>query len=334
MMATPTHYVGRLAPSPTGALHLGNARTFLIAWLRCRAAGGRMILRMEDLDHPKVKPGTAAAVYDDLRWMGLDWDVGADTDPAEYVQSQRRAHYRRAFDTLRAAGRIYPCTCSRQDIVAAQSAPHDGEELHYPGTCRDRWPDAAAAQDATGKPPAWRFRVDDEAVSVFDDAVCGPQCSRLTEWSGDFVVARGPDDPAYQLAVVVDDAAMQVSEVVRADDLLATTHRQLALYDALALQPPGSWCHVPLVVGPDGRRLAKRHGDTRVCTIRDAGTPPERLIGWLAWTLGVAARGDELTTSDLLDRFGQPDGLGAGTQTMPRERIVVQAADHQLLGIA
>ena len=239
-----------------------------------------MILRMEDLDHPKVKPGTAEAAYADLRWMGLDWDEGPDVGGphAVYVQTQRREHFAQAFDQLRAAGRIYPCVCSRQDIINAQSAPHDGEELHYPGTCRDRAADADT-EAASARQPAWRFRVSDDAISTFDDIFCGPQQSRLADWSGDFVIARGRHEPAYQLAVVVDDAAMGITEVVRADDLLATTHRQLALYDALGLTPP-AFCHVPLVVGPDGRRLAKRrHSRVHRARRRHTAGPTDRVAG-------------------------------------------------------
>lgn len=303
-------YTSRLAPSPTGALHLGNARTFLINWLRARSQRGRLILRMEDLDHPKVKPWAVQQTYEDLAWLGLDWDEGPVPAPGhaplpaeeatQYVQSARQDHYRKAFETLRTKGLAYPCTCSRKDIEAAQSAPHAGEDLVYPGTCRDRYHDEAQAEAESGRAPAWRFCMP-RKISMFLDGFHGMQKAPLWEM-GDVVVAKSGGEAAYQLAVVVDDAAMGITEVVRADDLLMSTHKQLALYMALGLNPP-AFLHVPLVTGPDGRRLAKRHGDTRISHIRDAGTPPERVVGCLAHSCGWAEWGEEITTRDLLERF-------------------------------
>lgn len=299
-------YVGRLAPSPTGALHIGNARTLLIAWLRARAAGGRIVMRIEDLDHPKVKPGAAAQIIEDLRWMGLDWDEGPDVGGphAPYVQTQRIERYAAALDALLAQGLAYPCICSRRDVEAGQSAPHASEDgLFYPGTCRGRFASYAEAQEAAGEGrlPAWRFRVP-EGESRYDDVLCGPQAQRVSEEIGDFVIARHPRGAGYMLAVVVDDAEMGVTEIVRGDDLLPATHRQLLLYSALGLEPP-RFLHVPLVVGPDGRRLAKRHGDTRLSALRAAGMKPERLVGYLAATCGWAEAGEELTPAQLVERF-------------------------------
>ncbi len=290
-------YVGRLAPSPTGALHLGNARTFLIAWLRARSQGGTVILRMEDLDHPRDKPGAAQAALDDLRWLGFDWD-------AEYVQSARTAVYRDALARLRAAGAVYPCICSRRDVEHAQSAPHAGEQLFYPGTCRGRfatWAEAAAALAGTGRTPCWRFRVPANTAVRFDDAFAGPFAQDVARALGDFPVARHEDGAGYTLAVAVDDAAMGVTEVVRGDDLLAATPAQLLLFRALGLEPP-AYCHVPLVVGPDGRRLAKRHGDTRLAAFRAAGARPEEILGRLAATCGWGD-GAPVSLRDLLPRF-------------------------------
>lgn len=297
---------GRLAPSPTGALHLGNARTFLIAWLHARRQGGRVVLRMEDLDHPKVKPGTALAALDDLRWLGLDWDEGPDVGGpyAPYVQTARRPLYRAALERLRAQGQVYPCICSRRDVEAGQSAPQAGEDgLAYDGACRSRFADYAAAAAALppGRLPAWRFRVPEGVETAFDDGFAGVQRQRVGETTGDFVIARDPDGAGYMLAVVVDDAAMGITEVVRGDDLLAATHRQLLLYRALALAPP-RFLHVPLVVSPDGRRLAKRHGDTRLAAIRAAGVAPGTVVGVLAWWCGWAAWGEDLRPADLLAR--------------------------------
>lgn len=312
-VASGTLTVGRLAPSPTGALHLGNARTFLLAWLSARAAHGTLLLRIEDIDGPRVKPETVSRTIDDLRWLGLDWDG----EPM--LQSARPEHYRAAVARLAAAGRVYPCVCSRREIEEAASAPHEtGDEPAYPGTCRDRFADLAAARAATGRDAALRFRVDTEAVP-FVDGFVGPQRGAIT---GDFVVQKRDGGPAYQLAVVVDDAATGVTEVVRADDLLASTPRQLLLYEALGLRPP-RFVHVPLVVGQDGRRLAKRHGDTSLRHLREAGVTAPEAVGWLAWTCGLVARGVVCRPADLLARFawqalprgpvrGDDHGLGGG----------------------
>jgi len=285
-------YVGRLAPSPTGALHLGNVRTFMVAWLRARRCGGRLLFRMEDLDHPRDKPGAAAGAVADLRWLGFDWDE-------ECTQSERRPLYADALARLRAAGRVYPCVCSRKDVENAQSAPHAGEQLFYPGTCRDRfasWEDAAAF---AGRPPCWRFRTTADDMVAFDDAFAGPQRMDVAAALGDFPLARDPDGAGYTLAAVVDDAATGVTEVVRGDDLLAATPPQILLYRALGLEPP-RFFHVPLVVGEDGQRLAKRHGDTRVAAFRAAGVTPERMLGFLAQSCGWGD-GSPTTLRALLD---------------------------------
>lgn len=288
-------YVGRLAPSPTGALHLGNVRTFMIAWLRARSLGGRLVMRMEDLDHPKDKPGAAAAAIEDLRWLGFDWD-------AEYVQSERKALYREALESLVAKGLAYPCVCTRRDVESAQSAPHAGEQLHYPGTCRNRFAGWREAYAFAGRAPCWRFRVEPGEAIAFDDVFADRFEQRVAEKLGDFPLARDEFGAGYTLAVVVDDAAMGVTEVVRGDDLMAATPAQILIQRALGLPTPG-YCHVPLVVGLDGRRLAKRHGDTRIASYREAGLSPGRIIGMLAASCGWAEKGEELSLASLLPRF-------------------------------
>ena len=287
MLRTDTGYVGRLAPSPTGALHLGNVRTFMVAWLRARQAGGKLIFRMEDLDHPKHKAGAEAQAVEDLRWLGFDWDE-------EYVQSERKGLYAEALARLRAQGLAYPCVCSRRDVETAQSAPHEGEQLRYPGTCRGRfatWADAVsymnpASGSVPAKIPCWRFRTPEGAKVEFDDVFAGRYSMDVWEKLGDFPLARDERGAGYVVAVTVDDAAMGVTEVVRGDDLLPATPPQILLYRALGLNVP-KFFHVPLVVGPDGRRLAKRHGDTRISSFRAAGISAERIIGCLAQSLGI-----------------------------------------------
>jgi len=292
-VASGSTIVGRLAPSPTGALHLGNARTFLLAWLSVRARGGTLLLRIEDIDGPRVKPETVQQTIDDLRWLGLDWDGVPE------LQSARLEHYRRAVERLLADGRVYPCTCSRKEIEDAASAPHeDGTEPVYPGTCRGRYASLAEARAATGRDAALRFRVDVDAVP-FTDGFVGAQAGKVV---GDFVVQKRDGGPAYQLAVVVDDAATGVTEVVRADDLLASTPRQLLLYRALGLGAP-RFVHVPLVVGGDGRRLAKRHGDTSLRWFRDRGVAADTIVGHLAHRTGLAPTNAPCRPRDLLARF-------------------------------
>jgi glutamyl-tRNA synthetase len=311
-VSAPPAVVGRLAPSPTGAQHVGNARTYLIAWLSARSRGGRVALRVEDIDSPRVKPGAADAALQDLRWLGLDWDG----EPL--VQTRRQDAYRAALDRLREQERVYPCTCTRSDVERAASAPHaEHEGPVYPGTCAGRR--AADAESLGDRPFCWRFRVP-EQTPAFDDLVRGEVRLDLRKTGGDFVVwkaARSPGEeatPAYQLAVVVDDAAQGVTEVLRGDDIVPSTPRQLLLYGALGLRPP-AFGHVPLVVGPDGRRLAKRHGDTRLAALRRAGVRPEALLGLLAWSCGWLETIRPVAAHDLLPLFR--------LQSIPREPFVL-----------
>jgi glutamyl-tRNA synthetase len=286
--------VGRLAPSPTGAQHVGNARTYLIAWLSARSRGGQVLLRIEDIDSPRVKRGAAEQACADLRWLGLDWNG------PPVVQTERLDLYRSALARLQEQELVYPCTCTRTDVERAASAPHlDQEGPVYPGTCAGRR--VADAADLAGQPYAWRFRVP-PGPQAFDDGFRGRVEIDPGKVGRDFVVWKSAGTPAYQLAVVVDDAATGVTEVVRGDDLVPSTPRQLLLYRALGLRPP-RFVHVPLVVGPDGRRLAKRHGDTRLVALREAGVRPEALVGLLAWSCGWVERVEPVTARALLPRY-------------------------------
>jgi glutamyl-tRNA synthetase len=287
---------GRYAPSPTGEIHLGNASTALVAWLAARSRGGTFVMRLEDLDAARVRPGAAERIAADLRWLGIDWDEGYDVGGphAPYVQSARIDHYRDALERLRAAGRVYPCFCSRKDIAAAASAPQQpGDETPYPGTCRDR------VDAPEGRRAAWRFRAAPGDPTSLDDAVFGRFEAALPT---DFVVWRNDGTPAYQLAVVVDDAAMGITQVVRGEDLLVSTLRQLALYRALGLPPP-AFAHAPLILGADGVRLSKRHDGTSLEELRAAGHAPEAIVGRIAGWLGIRPDASPVAARELVAGF-------------------------------
>lgn len=271
-------YRGRLAPSPTGYLHLGHARTFWVAHQRVREAGGLLVFRNEDLDFQRAKPEFVQAMYDDLRWLGLTWDEGADIGGpfAPYDQSRRRATYLCTWQNLRDGGFIYPCSCSRKDLERALEAPHeDDDEIPYPGTCRAR---ISEAKDwISPADTSWRFRVPDGEVVRFRDGYFDQQSYTAGRDFSDFLIWRRDDIPAYQLAVVADDAVMQISEVVRGADLLKSTARQLLLFRALGLTPP-KYFHCPLLRDEHDVRLAKRHDALSLRTLRAQGVSPSELL--------------------------------------------------------
>lgn len=274
-------YRGRLAPSPTGYLHLGHGRTFWIAAERARQAGGALVMRSEDLDASRVRGDFEQAQYEDLRWLGLEWQEGPDVGGTRgpYRQSERMALYRAALEQLHAAGLIFPCTRSRRDVQEAATAPHEraggDEEPLYPPEFRPPAGAAIPTLDAAG-PVNWRFRVPDGAELTFDDSRMGTQAAVAGRDFGDFLVWRRDGLPSYQLACVVDDRAMGITEVVRGADLILSTFRQLLLYQALGLTPP-HFHHCPLLTDENGERLAKRHDALSLRQLRTQGTDPARL---------------------------------------------------------
>ena len=293
---------GRFAPTPSGRMHLGNLLCALLAWLSARAEGGRVVLRIEDLDAMRSPRSYADLLEDDLRWLGLFWDEGGSSGGPDgpYYQSERTALYQAALANLEEQGLVYPCFCSRAQLHAAQ-APHlsDGRVL-YPGTCRDLTAQEVI-QRRRQRPPALRLRVPDETVS-FVDRHLGPYSENLQRECGDFLIRRSDGVFAYQLAVVVDDAAMGVTQVVRGADLLSSTPRQLYLYRLLGLPAP-TFAHIPLLTAPDGRRLSKRDGDLDLGAIRRRLSGPEPLLGLLGWLCGLLERPEPVRAQDLVPLF-------------------------------
>lgn len=288
------HMTGRFAPSPTGELHLGNLRTAVVAWLSARADGRPFLMRMEDLDRAQSKREHEDTQLRDLAAIGLDWD-------GEVLRQSERFHlYDAALDRLAATGSIYECFCSRReirrDIEAAASAPH-GPPGSYPGTCRDLTETERAARRESGRPPALRLRTDGE-VFEFDDRLVGRSSGAVD----DVVLRRNDGVPAYNLAVVVDDGLQGVTDVVRGDDLLPSTPRQVMLQQLLGITTP-TYLHIPLVFGDDGERLAKSHGATTLRELGEAGVQVDEVVSWIATSLGLAAAGERVAVGDLVDRF-------------------------------
>ena len=267
-------------------MHPGHARTALVTWLQARKQGGQIVMRIEDIDRPRVVPGSADAICWDHEWLGLDWDEGP------VFQSSRDEAYERALSQLQAAGMVYPCTCSRKEIAAIASAPHGDEGPRYPGTCRN----GATKPD---KPAALRFVFEDPSPG-FEDVLCGAYPEGRA--GGDFVLRRADGIWAYQLAVVVDDADAGISEVIRGADLLSSTPRQIALYRALGYPIP-RFAHVALVVDGDGTRLATRHQAVSIESLREAGRSPEQVIGELARSLGFKATSAPIRAEELIPAF-------------------------------
>lgn len=277
--------VGRYAPSPTGPLHHGNLRTALLAWLQVRLKGGSFLLRIDDLDQARNQAGATERLLDDLQWLGIDWQG----EP--YFQSRHLAEYEIAFESLKRDNLIFPCRCSRKDIAIAASAPHDSDQVSvYPGTCR---PESGVmrperlSQYAEMKPTevAWRFQVADQIIS-FTDLLLGKQNINLSTTVGDFVIKRKDGVFAYQLATVVDDALMGITDVLRGDDLLDSTPRQLALADVLGYNRPNYW-HVPLMQDASGQRMSKRGESETLESWRKSGKSSSAYIGFLAHSLNL-----------------------------------------------
>jgi glutamyl-tRNA synthetase len=296
---------GRYAPSPTGDLHLGNLRTALLAWLWARRAGGGFVLRVEDLDQPRVRPGATARMLADLRWLGIDWDEGPDVGGpfGPYYQSERQALYADALATLRSQGLLYPCYCSRAELARLASAPAPGEDApRYPGTCRALSAKELQQHERAGRRPAWRVRLPEDILH-FTDMLAGPQMQDVAATVGDIIVQRSDGIIAYQLAVVVDDGWMGITQVVRGADLLASTPRQILLGRLLGWPQP-TYAHVPLLTDATGAKLSKRERATGLDPLRAAGMAPEAVIGQLAASAGLVPDATPFSVHDLLDIFG------------------------------
>jgi glutamyl-tRNA synthetase len=297
---------GRYAPSPTGLIHLGNARTALAAWLSARHQDGEFVWRLEDLDTARAAPELAQAAIEDLRWLGIDWDEGPDVGGpfTPYTQSERTIWYIDALRTLHAAGRLFPCALSRKDLETLATAPHGRESTPYtaqlrPTSAPEGWFEALLA--APAPEASIRFRVADGDV-VFEDRVFGTVRENVAEAVGDVVLRRRDGYFAYQLAVVVDDLAMGITEVVRGADLLWSTPRQIQLIEALGGTPP-AYAHIPLVLNADGQKLSKRDAGLTLAALRDAGASPEQVVGYLGYSLGLLPAPEPIPAKDLIPVF-------------------------------
>lgn len=315
---------GRFAPTPSWLLHLGNAGTALLAWLQVRSRGGEIVMRIEDLDRPRCKPEWTERSLNDMKWLGLDWDEGPDAGGpfGPYEQSRRGSLYEEALGKLTEQGMLYRCYCSRADLLSLAGAPHGltAEGPAYPGTCRALSAEERAQRERE-KTPSLRFAMPDR-TTVFEDGIAGPV--RFPPGAGgDFVVKRADGIVGYQLAVVVDDAAMGITDVLRGWDLLDSTPRQLMLFEALGEEAP-RYAHAPLLLGPDGKRLAKRHGDIAVSALREEGVRAENVVGLLGWLYGLLDRPEPACAGELIGCF-EPGRIPRESVSLPAEwrRIVV-----------
>lgn len=324
--------VGRFAPSPTGLLHLGNAWSFLLAWLAARAEGGRILLRHEDIDPARSRREWMDAIERDLLWLGLGWDEGPEEGPhAPYRQSLCFALYEKALEKLRARGLVYPCYCTRKELRTLAGAPHGAADglgdagAAYPGTCRHLTPEQRARKEAEGRRPALRLLCPDDDEECFTDLVLGPQRLSLKSCGGDFALRRSDGVWAYQLAVVADDMRMEVTQVVRGEDILLSTPRQLLLYRLLGGTPP-AFAHIPLLYDEEGERLAKRHRSLSLAALREAGCRPEAVVGHLAHLAGLQQTPSPVTPATLAERIDGPFPW----HVLPKERIVIPGGVERL----
>lgn len=323
--------VGRLAPSPTGALHLGNAWAFLLAWLAARTEGGRVLLRQEDIDPQRCRRVWMEGIERDLAWLGLDWDEGPDKGgpAAPYVQSKCGEFYAAALEALDKRGLVYPCFCTRRELRVMAGAPHGAADglgdagAAYPGTCRRLTANERAARLSAGRHAALRLLCPDGEAgrTKFTDLVLGPQSFTLTECGGDFALRRSDGVWAYQLAVAVDDMRMGVTQVVRGEDILLSTPRQLLLYRLFGQGPP-QFAHVPLLHDARGERLAKRHASLSLAALREQGCRPEAVVAWLIRTAGLEGFGQAVTPRIIASRL-RAEGTAFPWRRLPKERLIV-----------
>lgn len=323
-----TPMTGRLAPSPTGYLHLGNAWAFLLVWLAARATGGNVVLRMEDIDPDRSRALFADAIINDLHWLGLDWDAGPDVGGPHgpYVQSRCMDYYTVALHSLTARGHTYPCYCTRKELRTLAAAPHVGDAgAPYPNICRHLTATERAAKEQAGRHAALRLRCPEDLHIAFDDAIQGPQGMNLHACGGDFALRRSDGVIAYQLAVVVDDARMGVTQVVRGDDIRISTPRQILLCRLLDYPVP-AYAHLPLLLDHEGERLAKRHASLSLGALREAGVSPRAIVGYLGHRAGLLPRPALCTPRELVRAFA--------FTALPREAQLVEKHVHlRLLAI-
>lgn len=323
-------YRGRYAPSPTGRLHLGNLRTALLAWLHARLSCGQFILRIDDLDKPRNKPGSIEQIIDDLYWLGLDWDEGPDIggEHGPYLQSARLDHYDAFFNRLKDGTLVFPCSCSRKDVQQAQSAPNLGQvETVYPGTCR---PAGISSPQAllNNAPVAWRFLTQNLAITSRDE--CAPPITvQLDASVGDFVIKRKDGLYAYQFATVVDDGLMAISDIVRGSDLKGSMARQLALFDALGFRRP-RFLHVPLMHDAFGLRMAKRDGADSLDSWKNRDGSPVRLVGELAYSCGLLATARPVSCQELVGQLTMQDFLRRICCALAIEGVARQSGNEAL----